>query len=521
MNNHSACKEHVVSGCFCVRVAGIVAVPLCLTLGTACSHGHAAGPDGGERDGSGVESGLLESDSGSPGNALGPPAADGNGGSSGGGVGGGADGSSHLAADGGTPTGDGGAPGIEGGTPAGDGAPSNCAANTLYPQTSFVNLAPPMGAQLDRTTSDPIPNDAGSPPSGWNFYSPSGALCRDGSPAGFYVRYTSSSTKLLIYLEGGGACDSPGFCSHNPANINEIFPGGADSQGQTIGGSLLTTTGLQQPYTTGIFDFTNSANPFNGWNQVYIPYCTGDVHFGTVMNTTVPGDTTPQQFVGYLNMQKFIGRLVPTFTNLDQVVLTGASAGGFGAGLNYGMVQDAFGKVPVAVIDDSGPPFSNMYLAPCLQQQWRTLWGFDASLPSDCTECNAPDGSGLTNIVYYWRRKYPNAKVGLVSSMNDEVIELFFAQGIMDCASNDPNSLVIGGILGTGGTAYPDSMFEAGLMDLRNTFACTGALATYYIAGANHQHIFRNEFFQMLAANQTIAGWATDFLNGNMTQIGP
>jgi hypothetical protein len=185
------------------------------------------------------------------------------------------------------------------------------------------------------------------------------------------------------------------------------------------------------------------------------------------------------------------------------------------------MVQDAFGHVPVTAIDDSGPPFSSMYLAPCLQQQWRTLWGFDAALPSDCSECNAPDGSGLTNIVYYWRRKYPNAKVGLISSMDDEVIELFFAQGISDCASNDPNILVLGSLLMPDGTAYPNSMFEAGLMDLRDTFSCTGALATYYIAGSNHQHIFRSEFFQTLAGTQTLAGWTSDFLSGNLTQIGP
>ncbi|HLK36462.1 MAG TPA: pectin acetylesterase-family hydrolase [Polyangiaceae bacterium] len=400
------------------------------------------------------------------------------------------------------------------------GIDATCPADQQYSQTTFINLAPPMGAALDRNGGDPIPNDAGVPPAGWHFYQPGGAVCRDGSPAGFYVRYTSS-TKLMIYLEGGGACDSQHFCDHNPANIDQIFPGGANGQGQTIGGSLILTTGLQQPYTTGIFDFTNSSNPFNGWNQVYVPYCTGDVFFGTVANAMVPGMAMPQQFVGYRNMQKFIGRIVPTFPGLDQVVLAGASAGGFGAGLNYGMVQDAFGSVPVSVIDDSGPPFSLTYLPACLQKEWRDLWGFDAALPSDCAECSASDGSGLTNIVYYWRHKYAQARVGLVSSMDDQVIELFFAQGINNCATNDPNLLVIGGLFSDGGTVYPNSMFESGLMDLRNTFACTGALATYYINGSNHQHIFRDEFFQPLSGGVTMATWATNLVHGTMTQIGP
>jgi hypothetical protein len=403
----------------------------------------------------------------------------------------------------------------EAGDASDDGAGS-CAANAQYPQTSFVNLAPPMGAPLNRSENDAIPGDAGVSPQGWNFYQIGGAMCRDGSPNGFYVRYTTS-TKLMIYLEGGGACSSQHFCDHNPANLNQIFPGGSATEGQTIGGSLLTVAGLQQPYTTGIFDNTNSANPFQTWNEIYIPYCTGDVHFGTLTNVTIPGVTAPQQFVGYLNMQKFIGRIVPTFPNLDQVVLSGASAGGFAAGLNFGMVQDAFGSVPVTVLDDSGPPFSSQYLAPCLQKQWRDTWGFDAALPSDCAECTQPDGGGLTNIVYYWLHKYPRATVGLVSTVQDEVMRLFFGAGDNNCATNDPNLLAL--------SPYPAAQYEQGLMDLRTTFACTGRLATYYIAGANptyHQHIFRQaDFFGALAGNVTMAAWTSDLVNGRITQVGP
>ena len=185
-------------------------------------------------------------------------------------------------------------------------------------QTQFVNLAPPMGAALDPKENDPVPGaDAGmSAPSGWNFYGSDGAICRDGSPAGFYVRYNPSSTKLMIYLEGGGVCLSPHFCDHNPKNMNEVFPGGS-LNGESFAGSLMTQAGLQAPYTDGIFDNTNSANPFQNWNQVYIPYCTGDAHAGTITSTLADGVNPFQMdtwhFVGYLNMQKFIGRLVPTF----------------------------------------------------------------------------------------------------------------------------------------------------------------------------------------------------------------
>ncbi len=431
-----------------------------------------------------------------------------------------------------------------GGGSTGDDGGAGCAANEST-QKSFVNLGVPMLSALPSSENDAIPTDAGTPlavPQGWNYYAISGALCRDGSPAGIYV-HRGTANKLFIYLEGGGACSSPTFCSHNPAAVSQAFPGGAPSQGQTIGGSLGSVTGgpyqapyvptaasgLTAAYSPGIFDFTNAANPVKDWSGVYVPYCTGDVHFGTADNVTIPGDDvlpalTGQHFVGYLNMQKFIGHLVPTFPNLTQVLLTGASAGGFGAGLNYGMVQDSFGTVPVTVLDDSGPPFTTADLPACIQKQWRDLWGFDAALPSDCAECTNPDGSGLTDIVKYWHHKYPHARVGLVSTVQDEVMRLFFGSSNNNCATNNATALAVSGGL-TG------AQYTTGLQDLLTTYQCTGALATYYIGGMNsnfpnpsyHQHIFRSEFYTVdtNSGSQTMAQWTADLLSGTLDIDGP
>jgi hypothetical protein len=419
---------------------------------------------------------------------------------------------------------------------------SGCPADNTT-QTTFVDLAAPMLSALSRTQNDAIPSDGGGPtspqtPAGWSYYNISGAVCRDGTPAGIFVHY-GTANKLFIYLEGGGACSSATFCSHNPAEVDNAFSGGAQSQGQTIGGSLgavasatqlpyvpTAASGLTAAYSPGIFDFTNSANPVKDWSGVYVPYCTGDVHFGTNDNVTIPGDGVlpalpNQHFMGYRNMQKFIGHLVPTFPNVTQVMLTGASAGGFGAGLNFGMVQDSFGSIPVTVIDDSGPPFRNAFLPTCIQKTWRDLWGFDAALPSDCKECFAspdggqPDGSGLTDIVLYWHHKYKHARVGLISTVQDEVMRLFFASGDNNCASNNATALSL--------TPYPADQYTMGLQDLVSTYQCTGALATYYMGGMNsnfpnptyHQHIFRSEFYTVdtNSGSLTMAQWMGNVLN--------
>ena len=170
-------------------------------------------------------------------------------------------------------------------TSSGDDGPAsdpNCAQND-FSQKTFVNLAPPMLAALDRNHSDPLLADAGvSAPAGWKFYKIDGAICRDGSPNGIFVRYSSNaatSSKLMIYLEGGGACFSPHFCDHNPANINEMFSGGANVQGEAfnalLSDNLQSPPVAQLPWDKGIFDFTKSENPFNGWTRSTSPTAPG------------------------------------------------------------------------------------------------------------------------------------------------------------------------------------------------------------------------------------------------------
>jgi hypothetical protein len=415
---------------------------------------------------------------------------------------------------------------------SGQGGSVACTGSNTAP--GFQNLAPPMGAPLDpqggQTPLVPNPAPLAQPdvPQGYVWYTIDGAMCRDGSPTGFYVKFTSSD-KLLIYLEGGGACSSPGFCNYNPKNVGQHLAGDGQTVLNSAGGA---TPGRQQPGVfengtlNGIFDETKADNPFKDWNKIYIPYCTGDVHFGTRTDVVLPNMTDKQQFVGYLNMQKFIGRIVPTFKDkVSRVILTGASAGGFGAALNYSMVQDAFGCVKVDVLDDSGPPFSDQYLPVCMQKKWREIWGLDAALPPDCSECQQADGGGLVHLSDFLIRKHPNATIALVSSMQDEVIRLFYSSGLADCKNfetADPVSITIGQLDPT--VYMVGSNYENGLNDLRTTYKSTGKFASYYLGGANltfHQHTWRARFYDPSAGTETIAAFTQNFLNGQMDTIGP
>ncbi|HVW27545.1 MAG TPA: pectin acetylesterase-family hydrolase [Polyangiaceae bacterium] len=418
-----------------------------------------------------------------------------------------------------------------GGTTSQGGAAGSTMFTPSGPNTApgYMNLAPPMGQPFDLDNGDTV---TPTPPSGWNWYNVDGAVCRDGSATGLYI-HKGTADKLVIFLEGGGACSSGNFCGFNPASVNTVLAG----TGETVLGSAAGTgPGRQQPgvYTdathmgapAGMFDFTKADNPFKDWNQVYIPYCTGDVFFGTKKNATVPGSTDTYQFVGYNDMKLFIGRLVPTFKDkVSRVVLTGSSAGGFGAALNYSMVQDAFGSVLVTAVDDSGPPFDDMYMPPCMQKLWRDNWGFDDAFPPDCMECKQADGAGMVHYADFLMKKHPNGTVAIISSIQDEVIRLFYSPGLQNCMNYETaNPVTIVLAQADPNTYFPAQTYTDGLNDLRTKYISTGRFATYYMGGTNitfHEHIFRDRFYTAAAGNVTIAQFVTDFLGGKMQQIGP
>jgi hypothetical protein len=415
--------------------------------------------------------------------------------------------------------------GGSGAVPAGEQPPSTPPPKTPPVEPGgFVDLSPPPGEPFDPALGTPL---APPPPPGWTWYSVPGTNCRDGSEAGLFIRFAGSN-RLLIYFEGGGACTTAGFCNFNPANVNQVLSG----TGETVLGSAAgAVAGRQQPgayqngQVTGIFSADNRDNPFHDWNMVYIPYCTGDVHFGTRRAATVPGVAAPQMFVGYRNAQTFIGRLVPTFeAGLERVIVTGSSAGSFGAALNFSMISDAFGVQADAILD-SGMPFDDEFWPTCLQKTWRDLFGLDEALPPDCEQCFKADGGGLLGMSDFLMTKHPAARLAYVSSIRDEVIRLFFTPGLDNCATvttADPIGITLGQLTGT--QLFPAATYESGLLGVRAKHASLGRSASYFMAGPNetlHQHTWRPRFFQVAAGSQSLAAFVTAFLEGRMEQVGP
>lgn len=237
--------------------------------------------------------------------------------------------------------------------------------------------------------------------------------CGNGTPTGFAINKTTRSTRLLVFLMGGGGCFDASTCSGADPNRKAAHLDGYDVSTFSQDLSMLGAG--------TIFDRSAPQNPFKDDSWIFVPYCTGDFHVGsTVASYGI-------SHAGWTNMGRVLESVVPTFCPaVDRVILMGSSAGGFGAVLNYARVATAFDPVRVDLVDDCGPtmPASVMTIQPTM----RAAWGAAANAPSDCPAC----ASDWNAYFPYLSSKYTSARLSLLASTHDVSICPYFGSGLQD-----------------------------------------------------------------------------------------
>jgi hypothetical protein len=194
-------------------------------------------------------------------------------------------------------------------------------------------------------------------------------ICSRGTPWVFFVK-RGTVNKTLMYYQGGGACWDFVTCS-TPTHKTSTGPGDNPANA-----------------TTGFADLNNPDNPFRDWNVVFVPYCTGDVHWGdAIVNHTRGALSILTYHKGYVNAQVAEKWAREHFVNPDQVFVTGSSAGSYGAIVNSLPLQEqVWPSSDFAVIGDAGvgvitPEFLNNDLA---------KWGIEQNLPDWIPGLNVP-----------------------------------------------------------------------------------------------------------------------------------
>ncbi len=224
----------------------------------------------------------------------------------------------------------------------------------------------------------------------WQKVALPGTVCGNGSQYKFWVHQTGSPNVLLM-MEGGGACWDYDTCSGRAGVLGAANPNG------------LPDDYMQQFTAKYVSPIVNGADPglpgrarinlvTRGWNVVYMPYCTGDVHSGN--NVVTYRDPLNQQppltwhHRGYQNSIAAFHHVKARFPSVQKLLVTGFSAGGAGTASAYYFARTIINPARGYMLNDSGPIFpapSSAYNSRQLHDKIRQSWNLNsvfALLPS-------------------------------------------------------------------------------------------------------------------------------------------
>lgn len=270
--------------------------------------------------------------------------------------------------------------------------------------TSSPGTSPPALPPLARNT--------------WTWVDVPGTSCGDGSRTGFAVN-PGDGPGLLVFMNGGGACFDYLTCFVAQA-------AGAGSFGRTEFEALVAAR-----VPGSILDRGDPANPYRAMSLVFVPYCTGDVHGGDNLADypDASGGTHRWHHVGRANVGVLLPWIAAAIPAPSPLVVSGSSAGGYGALLNYDAFRRTFPAADAVLVDDSGPPLVGGDISPALRAVWVAAWRIDRVVTPLCPECLADFSKLFPELA----RRYPKDRLALLSSTQDEVIRAFF--GYLDGAA--------------------------------------------------------------------------------------
>lgn len=329
--------------------------------------------------------------------------------------------------------------------------------------------------------------DALENPFTWFFADDEGLQCRDGSETGMMIRLNPASPKLLIYLMGGGACFNGPTCDANP----DFFGPEAAQDWADAGGN------------SGVFNMNNNDNPFRDWSVVVIPYCTGDLHAGFDGDKDVDGGPKGQVMVGYNNLSIALLEIDQYFggSGLDEIFVTGSSAGGFGVMLGFEQVAGFFPDVPVNGLNDGGGfPVDDTVIPDCFATFMEDQMGL--KFPFDFEDhITGYWGTGMKGMYEYLANKRPNSKIGIASHYEDEVIRWYMGFGQNNCANAE--------------TTIDGQLFRDGLIDLReNVFSQMGNWETFFVNGTGHTFLSTDAGLATEAGGKPLYDWINELRFG-------
>ncbi len=276
-------------------------------------------------------------------------------------------------------------------------------------------------------TATPVAAPLQSAPSGWlqltpqavelegRLITPTCSRAPGADPAfRFWVR-RGTVESVVVFFDGGGACWDNVTCS-----LPRLRADARDDNG-FYKGELLASDDPNN--LGGIFDLDDPRNPVRDWSFVFVPYCTGDVHSGANTAHYINPDTGEPYTIehrGADNFRVILEWMRQNFDAPEEILVTGSSAGAYGAATHYGRIRDAFPSGRAIMFGDAGQGVTTQDFLELRNGNWKydlppAVFGANAQL-------NADD-----DIVALLAAHYPQDRFGQYTTAHDITQSGFYA----------------------------------------------------------------------------------------------
>ena len=313
---------------------------------------------------------------------------------------------------------------------------------------------------------------------GWTQIAPGGdTVCSRGSEFFFIVR-KGSVNKVVIDFMGGGACWNETTCSIAESIFNENLDVFEGQEGD-----------VNLP---GIYDSTEEANPFKDWYHVFIPYCTGDIHWGNA-EVDYGAAAGVIQHKGAVNAQAVMDWVKENFSAPESIFVTGCSAGAYGAIGWAPRIIEMFPEAKVTQMGDSGVGV----ITDSFFKESFPRWNAWEILPTWIETLNLPEEElyklSLNDVYIRVANQYPNHLFSQFTTAFDST-QVFYYQAM------------------GGGTEeeWTSKMREG----IEQTHQKASNFRSFLAQGDQHCILPYTEFFTKETQGMTVSEWVADMVDG-------
>lgn len=334
-----------------------------------------------------------------------------------------------------------------------------------------------------------------------------------------YYLKRGSTKNLLVNFMGGGACWDPKNCLGTRTttyfNRASVF-------------SPLVARNVFQ----GIMEERDARNPFQTWNVLFIPYCSGDLHWGskeTVYVDPNSGSNVTFQHRGFDNFLSTLDYILksdefkPDATS--KIFVTGQSAGGYGAIFNFPYIQEAFPNNEVSILSDAANGIvPDGFATSAVTNRWGAEQNIPTWVGNGITAASFPSlslGEVYRGIsTYYSDRRFAQY------STNFDGNQRFFYEVQLKIIGNNtfyPSSITYSDSAtlwgNSNGTEVKDTVSCDWVTQSRKkilTEAGSRSNYKYYIASGDvHTISTANAFYTENSAGQSLVEWYSQMISGS------